>query len=134
MFSQRQEKRAMTDNHRVLDGHAIEKIRRCLVDILNPVRVVIFGSYAKGEATKDSDVDIMVVVQDDVKLDIDAKTKARIALRKALAGTGLAFDLVIDRQSDFHQWKSRFGSLEYSVEQQGLVLHGEQTQFSPRLA
>ena len=44
---------------------AIEDIRqyaRAIVRTFNPERVVLFGSYAEGHPTDDSDVDILVVM------------------------------------------------------------------------
>ena len=34
-----------------------------LVDVLDPVRIVLFGSYACGEPDEDSDVDLLVVME-----------------------------------------------------------------------
>ena len=33
---------------------------------LNPEKVVLFGSYAYGEPSKDSDIDLIVVTDDDI--------------------------------------------------------------------
>ena len=36
-----------------------------IVAYLKPQRVILFGSRARGEATRDSDIDLLVVVDDD---------------------------------------------------------------------
>ena len=36
-----------------------------VVDYFKPQRVILFGSRARGEATRDSDIDLLVVVDDD---------------------------------------------------------------------
>jgi uncharacterized protein len=41
------------------------ELRRCLGDEL--VGVYLYGSYARGEQTQDSDIDVLVVVRDDSK-------------------------------------------------------------------
>lgn len=44
-----------------------ESIRKEIVDNLkplNPVRVILFGSYAYGTPTKDSDIDLYIVTKD----------------------------------------------------------------------
>jgi predicted nucleotidyltransferase len=46
----------------------VSEIRRFVSAIareFKPERVVLFGSYARGEATEDSDVDLLVVMQHD---------------------------------------------------------------------
>jgi uncharacterized protein len=36
-----------------------------VVDYFKPLRVILFGSRARGEATRDSDIDLLVIVDDD---------------------------------------------------------------------
>ena len=38
---------------------------RPVVDYFKPQRVILFGSRARGEATRDSDIDLLVIVDDD---------------------------------------------------------------------
>ena len=50
---------------------AISRIKRKIIPILkknNVVRAGIFGSYARGEAKKRSDVDILIEIKKDVSL------------------------------------------------------------------
>ena len=36
-----------------------------VVDYFRPQRVILFGSWARGEAARDSDIDLLVIVDDD---------------------------------------------------------------------
>ena len=40
----------------------IEEFGRCIGEKFHPRQVVLFGSYARGAATRDSDVDVLVVM------------------------------------------------------------------------
>lgn len=40
----------------------IEDLSRCIVKEFHPDRVVLFGSYARGTPTADSDVDLLVIL------------------------------------------------------------------------
>jgi predicted nucleotidyltransferase len=42
----------------------IQKLAEQIVDRLKPCRVILFGSYASGMPTADSDVDLLVVMRD----------------------------------------------------------------------
>ena len=47
--------------------------------LINPMKIVFFGSYVNGEPHRDSDIDIAVLVQD---LDDEAWYNTRILLQK----------------------------------------------------
>jgi predicted nucleotidyltransferase len=44
-----------------LTERLLTEIRKRIVDALAPERVILFGSYAEGRATADSDLDLLVV-------------------------------------------------------------------------
>ena len=67
----------------------IENIKEKIVPLLKENKVTkagIFGSYARGEQTKKSDIDILVEVDNEVSLlgFIDLKLKLEKALRKKI--------------------------------------------------
>jgi predicted nucleotidyltransferase len=43
---------------------AISAMTKLLIDAARPRRIILFGSQARGDASEDSDVDIMVVERD----------------------------------------------------------------------
>ncbi len=47
------------------DSPVLKEIVRRLVEVYEPERIYLFGSVARGEATRDSDYDLMIVVPDD---------------------------------------------------------------------
>lgn len=46
----------------MVDMQQIEALGRQIADEFNPDRIILFGSYAYGEPTADSDVDLLVVL------------------------------------------------------------------------
>jgi uncharacterized protein len=48
----------------MVDHQAIISFANRVAEQFHPERIILFGSYAYGTPTKDSDVDLMVVVQD----------------------------------------------------------------------
>src|SRR6266403_1857798 len=57
-----------------------------VVEYFRPQRVILFGSRARGEATRDSDIDLLVVVDDDTppeKLTWKARYEAQRSYRAA---------------------------------------------------
>ena len=49
----------------MVDAREIETVVERVVDRFHPERVILFGSYAYGEPTPDSDIDLMVVMPHD---------------------------------------------------------------------
>ena len=45
----------------MIDNEKIKKIVRIIVDEHDPIKVVLFGSCAMGNISRDSDVDLIVV-------------------------------------------------------------------------
>jgi predicted nucleotidyltransferase len=52
---------------------------------LHPARVIVFGSYARGAADRDSDIDLIVVLDSDVvPRTYQERRKNRLTVRRAL--------------------------------------------------
>lgn len=109
-----------------LDQQVFNCIKQSIVDEFQPSKIMIFGSYADGSATPDSDVDIMAVVGDDQKVGREATVRGRLAIRRALKAVGknLAFDLILAKQAVFDAAKLQNGTIQHVADQQGLVIYG----------
>ena len=68
----------------------IPEIREKIVKGINPEKIILFGSYAWGKPTKDSDVDLFIV-KDSEERRID---RAR-EVRKVILGSGVAVDILV---------------------------------------
>ncbi len=73
----------------------IQEVVRRLEEAVRPLRVILFGSAARGEMGPDSDVDLLIVVPDGVR----RRDAARKAYR-ALSGLGISKDVVVVTQGD----------------------------------
>lgn len=70
---------------------AVERI----VQGFDPLRVVVFGSYARGEARPGSDLDLLVVLSH-----VAHRREAAVALRRALADLPVPKDVVVASADD----------------------------------
>ena len=84
------------------------------------LRIYLFGSYAYGEPTKNSDIDIFVVIRDD----IDAfRIMQRIS--RGLCDRKLALDVVADNDSDFEKLsRPERATLQREVKDKGVLVYG----------
>jgi HEPN domain-containing protein/predicted nucleotidyltransferase len=97
-----------------------EAVRR-LVEAIQPERISLFGSRARGDAHQDSDYDFLVVVSDDAASDRRAVERRA---RQALSGLDLAKDLLIYTAAQFERNRPVAGSMSATVEREGRLLYG----------
>lgn len=90
-----------------------------LIAHLNPRRVILFGSAARGEAGPDSDFDLLVVVDDD----LPAERLHWQALYEARRGFPGAVDLIPCRDSVFRERADIVGSLPWIAVTEGVVVY-----------
>jgi predicted nucleotidyltransferase len=43
----------------------LEEVRKRIVEAFDPHRIILFGSYAYGQPTPDSDIDLLIVMESD---------------------------------------------------------------------
>jgi uncharacterized protein len=84
----------------------------------SPAKVILIGSYARGDATEDSDVDL-VVLQKEFADKANEFRRLNKEVRKELRRV----DLILMREEDF-EWRSLVGgTLPYWAKKEGRVLH-----------
>jgi predicted nucleotidyltransferase/HEPN domain-containing protein len=97
-----------------------------VVAYFSPRQVILFGSHARGEAGPDSDIDLVVVLDDDAPREYFSTA----AVQEARKGYRRSCDIVLWRRSDFHRRAAIIGSLPYTVLQEGRVIYGEDLETS----
>ncbi|MBI5527262.1 MAG: nucleotidyltransferase domain-containing protein [Deltaproteobacteria bacterium] len=94
---------------------------RRIVKGFGPVKVILFGSHARGGATADSDVDLLVVMP------VAGSTReAEIVIRIALDDIRVAKDIVVTTPHDFEWRKEIPGTIERPAALEGRVLYARQ--------
>lgn len=83
------------------------------------MRVVVFGSYGRGEPTEDSDLDLLVVEKH-----LDDFTGEYVSLRKVIGSIGVGVDLLLMTERDYQQRKDWCSSPVYWAHREGKVVYG----------
>jgi excisionase family DNA binding protein len=66
-----------------------------IVHLVDPVRIILFGSRARGGARDDSDYDILVLMNQ-----VEHRRETRISIRRSLADLEVPVDIVVATPSD----------------------------------
>ena len=95
----------------------INQYARDLVDKFRPERVILFGSYAQGCPTEDSDVDLLVVM-DHPGRDVEQAFKIRRSIKR-----DFPLDLVVRKPQEFRRRLSRKDTFLSTVCNEGRTLY-----------
>jgi len=82
------------------------------------VKIVLFGSRARGDAGPDSDFDFLVVERDPPD-----RHAEMVRLGRALRPLGMPFDVVVVSERYVEDWEGVEGSMVHAALSEGRVLH-----------
>lgn len=100
----------------------IREMSRRFVEVLHPVKIILFGSYAKDTYRSDSDYDFYIIMPDDTQSNlVDSTALAYRSLRDMKNRKPV--DILLNTQSKFDNRKTRL-TLEKIVNREGVVLYG----------
>jgi predicted nucleotidyltransferase len=102
----------MVVRKKMIETWIVEKLKP-----LNPVRIILFGSYAYGNPAYDSDLDICVV-----KTEVYSKIKEKKEIRERLKDIGIGKDILVSTLEEYEFYKNQFGSVFMDIDQKGKVL------------
>jgi predicted nucleotidyltransferase len=89
---------------------------------LNAEQAWLFGSYARGDAHEDSDVDVLFVVKGSSQSRMQHMQQARRILRS----WHIPKDIVIYDTDEFNDWQDVVGALCYKVKKEGVLFYEAQ--------
>lgn len=96
----------------------IEELVQRIGREFHPERVILFGSYARGTVTKDSDVDLLVVAKTDL-----APRQRYCAVRRLIADVPASFDIIVKTPEEYNRWRSVVNHIVYFADKYGRILY-----------
>lgn len=96
----------------------LQEIVRRIVDAVDPARIILFGSYAYGTPHKDSDIDILVIMETD-----RPRHKRPVAINRALAGLLIPKDILVYTPAEVDDWKDVPQAFVTQVLKKGVVVY-----------
>jgi predicted nucleotidyltransferase len=96
----------------------LDEVVKRTVKAVQPLRIILFGSAARGAMGQDSDLDLLVVVPDGVH-----RRRSAQAVYKSLRGIGFAKDVIVVTESDIREYGDNPSLIIYPALRQGKELY-----------
>jgi uncharacterized protein len=102
----------------MLSQNAIRQAVKRIVRAAQPSKVILFGSYARGDFTPDSDLDLMVILPGQPN-----KVAEMIRLRKTVGAVGTGVDVLVFSEEEAQRRGQVPGTVVYWANREGKVLY-----------
>jgi predicted nucleotidyltransferase len=89
-----------------------------IVRKFHPTRIILFGSWARGSAREDSDLDLLVVLAK-----TEHKRKAAIQIGNSLSNLPISKDIIVTTPEDIEKYGKTVGDILLPALEEGKVIY-----------
>ena len=100
----------------------LERMVRAIVEEVDPEQVILFGSRARGDQHKDSDIDLIVVEAEPFGPE-RSRHQELVRLYHAITGSGVPTDVLVFSQEDVDYWRDSLNHVLARALREGKVLY-----------
>ena len=105
----------------MIKKQVINSIKDTLVAVYHPLKIYLFGSYAWGSPTKDSDLDLLIVVSRSRKQSYERPIKGYHALRDMT----ISKDILVFTKKEFDEISNDVTTLCYKAKHDGKLIYAK---------
>ena len=102
----------------MIQESTIQKAVDLLKEAANPVKIILFGSYARGEPKKDSDLDFLVIEKE-----LKARRMEMVRLNRVLRPLRIPVDILVMSEAQVNDWGHLPGTVLYEALLEGRVVY-----------
>jgi len=102
----------------VIPADVLDEAVRRLVAAAQPMRIILFGSHARGDATEDSDFDLLVVLKE-----VTRPRAEVVRLLDVLRPLRLPVEILLYSEEQVFEWGHLPGTVLYEALAEGKVLY-----------
>ena len=100
------------------DSHVIDQLVERVVALVNPLKIILFGSAARGEMGPDSDLDVLIVMPEGVH-----RRKTAQYLHTKMSGIPLPVDILVTTPESLEKHKDNIGLIYYAILEEGREIY-----------
>lgn len=94
-----------------------------IIKLSEPESIILFGSQAKGNAKKNSDYDLLVLIKNVIN-----KRQVTQQLYKELLPYKIAVDLIVDTPENYEKYKKEKSFIYYQIDKTGKIIYDKKSQ------
>ena len=102
------------------NSEVIESLAQSIIKAVHPLKIILFGSYARGKTGPDSDIDVLVVMPEGVH----CRRTAQLLYRQ-IRGLGVSFDILVATPSELEKHKDNIGLIYRTIIREGKEIYAE---------
>lgn len=96
----------------------LNKIISTIVKEFQPEKIILFGSYAIGSPTEESDLDLLIIKDTHLPtLELNRE------IRRCISSFGVPIDVMVKSNREFEQYKNIIGTIIYPANKFGKVIY-----------
>jgi predicted nucleotidyltransferase len=96
----------------------IESVVKVIVEGYEPMKIILFGSYAYGHPTKDSDLDLLIIKDGEA-----SGIQRNRRVRNILKDFSIPIDVIVKSSQEFDMLKNVIGTVIYPANKYGKVVY-----------
>lgn len=105
----------------MIENKIIDEVVCRLINVYQPIEIYLFGSYAWGHPTDDSDLDLLVVIESSQ----EKRYERPVAGLLALFGLNISKDLIVFTRDEFARNAEDKTSLYFKIKHDGKRIYGK---------
>ena len=109
---------AVLEEAPIAEDGALRRVTELLARAARPKYIILFGSQARGDASEDSDFDVMVV-----EPEIANRGEEMVRLGRLLRSLNVAVDLLVVSAEKFEYWRDTPGNVYFEAASEGRILY-----------
>lgn len=100
----------------------LQQMAQAIVDEVDPEQIILFGSHARGDARRDSDVDL-VVIETEPFGNGRCQRSETIRVRRAVEDFDVPKDILVFSLEDVEYWRDSLNNVLARALREGKVLY-----------
>jgi len=96
----------------------INLIKKRIIKFIEPQKIILFGSYANGTPTDESDLDFLIIKDSTLPSYMQNRR-----LRKLLSDLRIPVDIIVKTSNEFELYKDIIGTIIYPANKFGKIIY-----------